>query len=109
MGDGGTDVALETADLVLLGDNFSKLTHAYTLAKTTIKNMKQNIWFAVGVVVLLLYGVLNGSIHLAEGMFIHEASVILVIVNAMRLVKFGKKKNEERTKEKMKNLTDVKA
>lgn len=108
MGDGGTDVALETADLVLLGDNFSKLTHAYTLSKMTIRNMKQNIWFAVGVVALLLYGVLMGSIHLAEGMFIHEASVIIVIVNAMRLVKFGKKGNAGRTLDKMTNLTDIK-
>lgn len=98
MGDGGTDVALETADMVLLGGNLRKLDHAYTLAKATIRNMKQNIWFAVGIVVVLLLGVLNGSIHLAEGMFIHEASVILVIINAMRLVKFSGRKG--RTSEK---------
>lgn len=108
MGDGGTDVALETADLVLLGDNFRQLTHAYSLAKATVRNMKQNIWFAVGVVALLLAGVLFGRIHLAEGMFIHEASVILVIVNAMRLVKYRRKNLTGENEKNLENLMDIK-
>ena len=107
MGDGGTDVALETADLVLLGDNFRQLTHAYSLAKATVRNMKQNIWFAVGVVALLLAGVLGGRIHLAEGMFIHEASVILVILNAMRLVKYRRKNLVADSAKNMENLMDI--
>lgn len=108
MGDGGTDVALETANLVLLGDNFRQLTHAYSLAKATVNNMKQNIWFAVGIVALLLLGVLTGKIHLAEGMFIHEASVILVILNAMRLVKFKRKNIVPQEEDSAKNLIDIK-
>ncbi|MFH5834733.1 heavy metal translocating P-type ATPase [Proteiniclasticum sp. C24MP] len=108
MGDGGTDVALETADLVLLGDNFRQLTHAYSLAKATVRNMKQNIWFAVGVVALLLAGVLSGRIHLAEGMFIHEASVILVILNAMRLVKYRRKNLVAESEKNLENLMDIK-
>lgn len=50
--------------------------------------MKQNTYFAVGIVFVLLFGVLNGSVHLAFGMFIHEASVLFVILNAMRLIRF---------------------
>jgi len=108
MGDGGTDVALETANLVLLGDNFRQLTHAYSLAKATVNNMKQNIWFAVSIVVLLLLGVLTGRIHLAEGMFIHEASVILVILNAMRLVKFKRENSFPQGEDLAENLIDIK-
>lgn len=108
MGDGGTDVALETANLVLLGDNFRQLTHAYSLAKATVNNMKQNIWFAVSIVALLLLGVLTGRIHLAEGMFIHEASVILVILNAMRLVKFKRKNIVPQEEDLSENLIDIK-
>nr|WP_286168736.1 heavy metal translocating P-type ATPase [Roseburia sp. 1XD42-34] len=88
MGDGGTDVSMETADVVLMADKLTQFSHAYALAKATIRNMKQNTWIAVGTVFLLLLGVLNGSIHLASGMFIHEASVLLVILNGMRLIRF---------------------
>ncbi|WP_394239353.1 heavy metal translocating P-type ATPase [Niallia oryzisoli] len=92
MGEGGTDVAMETADVVLMADKLEQLSHAHSLSKATIANMKQNTYFAVGIVFILLLGVLVGSVHLASGMFIHEASVLLVILNAMRLIRFNKKK-----------------
>lgn len=88
MGDGGTDISMETADVVLMADKLAQFSHAYALAKATVRNMKQNTWIALGTVAFLLFGVLNGSIHLASGMFIHEASVLLVILNGMRLMKF---------------------
>lgn len=94
MGEGGTDISMETADVVLMADKLMQFAHAYSLAKATIKNMKQNTYFAVGIVVLLLAGVLNGSVHLASGMFIHEASVLIVILNAMRLIRFNHKNKE---------------
>lgn len=94
MGEGGTDISMETADVVLMADKLMQFAHAYALAKETIKNMKQNTYFAVGIVVVLLAGVLNGSIHLASGMFIHEASVLLVILNAMRLIRFNHKNTQ---------------
>jgi Zn2+/Cd2+-exporting ATPase len=90
MGEGGTEVSMETADVVLMADRLMQLSHAYYLAKATIRNIKQNTFFAVGIVFVLLAGVLIGSVHLASGMFIHEASVLLVILNAMRLVRFNK-------------------
>ncbi|MCH6267545.1 heavy metal translocating P-type ATPase [Neobacillus citreus] len=89
MGEGGTDVSMETADVVLMADRLMQLAHAHLLAKATIRNIKQNTYFAVTIVFLLLVGVLFGSVHLASGMFIHEASVLLVILNAMRLVRFN--------------------
>lgn len=91
MGEGGTDVSMETADVVLMADKLMQFSHAYSLSKATTKNMKQNIFIAVGVVIILLTGVLMGSVHLASGMFIHEASVLIVILNAMRLIRFNRK------------------
>ena len=88
MGEGGTDVAMETADVVLMADKLIQFSHAYALSKATIRNIRQNTFFAVAVVIVLLSGVLSGNVHLASGMFIHEASVLLVILNAMRLIRF---------------------
>src|SRR5699024_9569753 len=92
MGEGGTDVSMETADVVLMADKLSQFSHAYSLAKSTVANMKQNTAIAVGTGFLLLTGVLAGTIHLASGMFIHEASILVVILNAMRLIRFRNKK-----------------
>jgi Cd2+/Zn2+-exporting ATPase len=88
MGVAGTDIAMETADVVLMADNLDKLVHALKLSKATVRNMKQNMFFAVGTVVLLLAGVLTKNVNLASGMLIHELSVLLVILNAIRLVRY---------------------
>lgn len=98
MGIAGTDAAMETADVVLMSDNLAKISYAYTLSKATVRNMKQNMFFAVGTVALLLIGVLFGKVFLASGMLIHELSVLLVVINAVRLVKYrqrGAKGNKE--------------
>ncbi|MFG6115621.1 heavy metal translocating P-type ATPase [Halobacillus sp. MO56] len=95
MGAGGTDIAMETADVVLMADKLNQFAHAYALAKATIRNMKQNTFFSVGIVTVLLAGVLMGNIHLAAGMFIHEASVLAVILNAIRLMRFGHPRKEK--------------
>lgn len=96
MGEGGTDISMETADVVLMADRMTQFSHAYTLAKTTRRNMIQNIWIAIGTVLLLLIGVLKGTVHLALGMFVHQASVLLVIVNGMRLLTFRHRKQKKR-------------
>lgn len=88
MGVAGTDIAMETADVVLMADNLDKLAHALKLSKATVRNMKQNMFLAVGTVALLLAGVLTENVNLASGMLIHEASVLLVILNAIRLVRY---------------------
>ncbi|NYT66663.1 cation-translocating P-type ATPase [Alcaligenaceae bacterium] len=93
MGASGTDISMETADIVLMADRLDQFAHAHALAKATVRNMKQNTFFAVGTVVLLLIGVLLGKIFLASGMLVHEISVLLVILNAVRLIRYqGPKK-----------------
>lgn len=88
MGVAGTDIAMETADVVLMADNLKKVRHALRLSKATVRNMKQNMVIAVGTVILLLVGVLTKHVNLASGMLVHEMSVLLVILNAIRLVRF---------------------
>lgn len=88
MGIGGTDISMETADMVLMSDRLDQFAHAYSLARATVRNMQQNTVLAVGTVVLLLAGVLLGKIFLASGMLIHELSVLLVTLNAVRLIRY---------------------
>src|SRR5699024_977123 len=88
MGEGGTDISMETADVVLMGDKLKQFTRALSLSKATIRNMKHNTIFAVATVVFLLIGVLKGDVHLALGMFIHESSVCVVILTVMRVITF---------------------
>ncbi|MUV38363.1 Cadmium-exporting ATPase [Lentibacillus sp. JNUCC-1] len=100
MGAAGTDAAMETADVVLMADRLEKIPYAYALSEATVRNMKQNMFFAVGTVGLLLAGVLLGKVFLASGMLIHEASVLLVILNALRLIRFRSEAKRQRNNEK---------
>ncbi|NLA50969.1 MAG: cation-translocating P-type ATPase [Alcaligenaceae bacterium] len=86
MGIGGADISMETADIVLMSDRLDQFAHAFSLAKATVRNMKQNTILAVGTVIFLLVGVLLGKVFLASGMLIHELSVLLVTLNAVRLI-----------------------
>lgn len=88
---GGTDVAVETSDIVLMRSSFAELRHAYGLAKKTVANLRENIILAIGTVVFLLIGLVFGYIYMASGMFVHEASILVVIFNAMRLIRFNTK------------------
>lgn len=85
---GGTDVAIETSDIVLMQSSFQELVHAYGLAKKTVANTRQNIIIAIGTVVFLLIGLIFGYIYMASGMLVHEASILVVIFNAMRLIRY---------------------
>lgn len=87
MGAAGSAVAVETADIALMGDNLLKLPEAIGLAKRTVNVMKQNIAIALITVVLLLAGVFAGGVTMSIGMLVHEASVLVVIANAMRLLR----------------------
>src|SRR5690606_18733934 len=98
MGGASTDIALETADVILMGDKLDKLSYSLRLAKATVRNMKQNMFFAVGTVTLLFTGVLTKNVNLASGMFIHELSVLLVILNAIRLVRYKPANHLDQTK-----------
>jgi len=87
MGAAGSAVAVETADIALMGDNLLKLPEAIGLAKRTVSVMRQNIAIALITVVLLLAGVFAGGVTMSVGMLVHEASVLVVIANAMRLLR----------------------
>lgn len=90
MGGAGSDVAMETADVVLMSAELKKLSYAIGLSRATVINMKQNIYFAIAVVITLIAGVLLKMVFLSSGMLIHEVSVLLVIINAIRLLGYGK-------------------
>lgn len=86
---GGTDVAIETSDVVLMNSDFSRLPHALGLTKATARNMKQNIIIAVGVVLFLLASVLLSEwMNMSIGMLVHEGSILAVILNGMRLLRY---------------------
>lgn len=88
---GGTDVAIETSNVVLMNSDFHKIPHAIALARATRHNMIENIVIALLVVVTLLVSVLTSSwMNMAIGMFVHEGSILIVIINAMRLLTFKK-------------------
>jgi len=87
MGAAASAVAMETADIALLSDDVTKLPEALGLAKRTVRNMRQNIMVALATVAVLLAGVLFGGVTMSVGMLVHEGSVLLVIVNAMRLLR----------------------
>ena len=87
MGAAGSAVAVETADIALMGDDLLKLPEAISLARRTLANIRQNIVIALVTVGLLLAGVLMGGVTMAAGMLFHEGSVLIVIANAMRLLR----------------------
>jgi Cd2+/Zn2+-exporting ATPase len=86
---GGTDVAIETSDVVLMNSDFRRLPHALGLAKATAGNMRQNILIAVGVVLALLASLIFSEwMNMSIGMLVHEASILAVILNGMRLLRY---------------------
>jgi Cd2+/Zn2+-exporting ATPase len=85
----GTDVAIETSDIVLMNSDFSRLPHALGLTKATANNMLQNIIIAIGVVLVLLAGLFFSEwMNMSIGMLVHEASILMVILNGMRLLRY---------------------
>ena len=83
----GTDVAIETSDVVLIDSEFSNIQNARRIAKATMRNTMQNVSIAIGTVMLLLIGVVYGWVNMASGMLFHEVSILIVIFNAMRLLR----------------------
>ncbi|WIK66268.1 heavy metal translocating P-type ATPase [Globicatella sanguinis] len=85
----GTEVAIETSDIVLVKSDINHLNHALGLTKKTSWNIKQNITIALLVVFILILMLFRSTwMNMAVGMFIHEASILLVILNAMRLINY---------------------
>jgi len=87
MGTAGTGIAIETADIALMADDLMKISQAISLSKSTLRNIHQNVVIALLTVGVLLSGVLLGRVHMAGGMLFHQLSVLVVIINGMRLLK----------------------
>ena len=86
MGKGGTDVAHESADVVLMRDDLSKLAGAFRLAKRARRVVWQNLVFAMTVIITLVVFTLRGDVELTLGVIGHEGSTLLVVANGLRLL-----------------------
>ncbi|MEZ5404855.1 MAG: heavy metal translocating P-type ATPase [Verrucomicrobiia bacterium] len=88
MGAAGTDVAMETADVVLMSDNLKNIPFAIQLSRQAKKIVYQNLTFALGVIVVLVISALGFQLPLPLGVVGHEGSTVLVCLNGLRLLAF---------------------
>ena len=86
MGTGGTDVAHESADVVLMRDDLSRLAGALDLARRAQSVVRQNLIFAFAVIATLVIFTLKGSMILTYGVIGHEGSTLLVVANGLRML-----------------------
>lgn len=87
MGAAGSDVALETAEVALLGDSIRNLPFAFLLAKQSARIIKQNLFISIGVMAILVPLTISG-LSIGPAVIIHEGSTLLVVANALRLLGF---------------------
>ena len=83
----GTDVALETADIVLMKNDLTRISEAIRLSQRMNRIIKQNVYFSIGVIILLIASNFLQVLDLPFGVIGHEGSTILVILNSLRLLK----------------------
>jgi Cd2+/Zn2+-exporting ATPase len=86
MGLGGTDVAIETAEIALLSDDLTKLPHLLSLSRQAMQAIKQNLIFSLGVLAIAVGLAIPGILLPVTGALLHELSSIPVIANSARLI-----------------------
>lgn len=86
MGAAGTDVALETADIALMGTDLTRLADAVLLARRTRSIVTQNLVIALGVILVVAPLGALGFAHLGLAVLLHEGSTVVVVLNALRLL-----------------------
>ena len=86
MGGKGTDVALETADMVLIRDDLSGIAYAMELSRRTRRTIVQNLTFSLSVIAVLTILALTIGIPLPLGVVGHEGSTVIVVLNGLRLL-----------------------
>jgi Cd2+/Zn2+-exporting ATPase len=91
MGGAGTDVALETADVALMGDNLSKLPFAIGLSRAARRIIVQNLTIALGVIAALVVASVTGIVGIGIAVIFHEGSTIVVVLNSLRLLGYQSK------------------
>ena len=88
MGAAGSDVALETADVALMSDKIENLPFLIGLSRQSKRTIKQNIWISLGVVALLVPVTILGLTNIGLAVAFHEGSTIVVVLNALRLLRY---------------------
>ena len=88
MGGAGTAVALETADVALMADDLGKLPFAVGLSRASRRIIKQNLAVSLGVIAILIMTSLAGVMELPGAVVFHEGSTIVVVLNALRLLRY---------------------
>jgi Cd2+/Zn2+-exporting ATPase len=91
MGAAGTDVAMETADIVLMGDDLSNLPYLIDLSRQTRRTLFQNLAFSLAVILVLIGAVLGFQLALPLSVIGHEGSTVLVSLNGLRMLRFNRK------------------
>ncbi|GER86343.1 copper-translocating P-type ATPase [Dictyobacter vulcani] len=86
MGLGGTDVAIETAEIALLSDDLTKLPHLLSLSRQAMRAIKQNLIFSLSVLAIAVGLAIPGILAPVTGAILHELSSIPVIANSARLI-----------------------
>ena len=86
MGGAGSDVALETADVVLMGDDLTRLPFAVALARDATRAIRQNLVISLGVSAVLVLASVFGWVRIAQAVVLHEGSTLLVVANGLRLL-----------------------
>jgi Cd2+/Zn2+-exporting ATPase len=86
MGLGGTDVAIETAEIALLSDDLTKLPHLLSLSRQAMRAIKQNLIFSLSVLAMAVGLAIPGILLPVTGALLHELSSIPVIANSARLI-----------------------
>ena len=89
MGAAGTDVAIETADVVLMGDDITKVDYIIHLGKRARRVVRQNVWFSIGWMGFLVVVTLTVGMPLTLAVVAHEGSTLLVALNGLRLLGGG--------------------
>ncbi len=91
MGAAGTDVAMETADVVLMSDNLQNIVFALALSRRARRIIYQNLAFSLAVIVVLIVSALGFKLLLPVGVVAHEGSTVLVCLNGLRMLAFKPK------------------
>ena len=88
MGAGGSDVALETADIALMADDLRALPFAVGLSRAARTIIRQNLFMSLGMVVFLIPATILGIAEVGVAVALHEGSTLLVVANALRLLRY---------------------
>ena len=88
MGAAGTDAAMETADMVLMGENLSRLAFALDLSQKARRVVIQNLVFSLSVIIVLVISALGFKLPLPVGVIGHEGSTVIVCLNGLRLLRY---------------------